>query len=151
MRELIKIKVKNLGGPSLLYNKTNITPIIYYSFLKGKSTYVGNYYEIISYLNLNLNNSEKEINSLTYNGGNEVYPFIKNFNPLLFRIICHIVGDGTLPSQNTSRWIQKKSNSFWLRNLIKKEIGISPFVAKNYSNSCNIITILLQYLLIFLD
>lgn len=137
----IKTKINLLGGPFSVYNLTNVTPTIYYRLMNGKGIRIKNYHTIINFLRFNLKEAEKEIINLTYCGCNAIYPFIKKFNPLLFRIICHIIGDGSLPVKNVARWIQHKSNSDWLKNLIKKEIGFFPKVSQCTSRSCNSITI----------
>lgn len=135
----IKYQIKNKGGPNKLYNFTLITPTIYYRLLNGKGINVKNYQQIITFLDLDFKEAEKEIIGLTYNGGKFTYPYIKKLSPLLFRIICHIIGDGNIASKNTCRWIQHKSNSYWLSNLIQKEIGFFPTSTQN--QNCDMITI----------
>ncbi|MDP2906469.1 MAG: LAGLIDADG family homing endonuclease, partial [Nanoarchaeota archaeon] len=124
------------------YKSTHVTPTVYYRLLKGKGSHVKNYYAILTFLNLDLKEAEKEIIGLTYNGSKKVYPFIKHFNPLLFRIVCHIIGDGTIASRrgDTCRWIQHKNNSSWLVELIGKQLGIIPGRTV-HSKTCEAITI----------
>lgn len=147
----VKQQIIKKGNPTKLYKSTSITPIVYYRLLNGKGTAIKNYQQIINFLNINKREAEKEIIGLTYNGGKFTYPHIKKFNPLLFRIICHIIGDGNISCNNTCRWIQHKSNSHWLSELIKKEIGFLPTITKK--ENCNAITIsayfskLLQYMM----
>lgn len=135
----IKQQITVKGGPIRLYKTTKITPTIYYRILNGEGSSVKNYQQIINFLNIDKQEVEKEIIGLTYNGSKFIYPYIKNLNPLLFRIICHVIGDGNVSSGNTCRWIQHKSNSHWLSELIKKEIGFLPTLTKN--KNCNMVTI----------
>lgn len=141
MIKKIKEKIKDFRGPYLLYKSTHITPTIYYRLLKGKGSHVKNYYTIITFLNLDLKEAEKEIIGLTYNGSKKVYPFIKHFSPLLFRIVCHVIGDGTIASKNTCRWIQHETNSFWLVELMKQQLNITPSKTKSTIGKCDVITI----------
>lgn len=138
----IKQKILVKGGPIKLHESTFITPTIYYRLLNGKGIKINNYQQIIDFLNINKQEAEKEIIGLTYRGSKSIYPYIKEFSPLLFRIICHIIGDGSLASKNTARYIQHKSNSEWFKNLIKNEIGLLPKISNcSGSKNCDLITI----------
>lgn len=144
MIKKIKEKIKHFGGPHLLYRSINVTPTIYYRLLSGKGSHVKNYHAILTFLNLDLKEAEKEIIGLTYNGSKKVYPFIKHFNPMLFRILCHVIGDGAIASKkgNTCRWIQHKNNSSWLIELMEQQLGITPGrVDSTVGGTCEQITI----------
>ena len=134
----IKNKINQLGGPFLLYNLTKVTQSIYYRFMGGKGSGVENYYSIVTFLGFDLKNAEKEIIGLTYFGCNKVYPFIKYFDPLMFRIVCHVIGDGNSFGR-TSRWIQHKNNSKLFKDLLKYKLGFCPTVG--IKASCEVVTI----------
>ena len=136
----IKKQIKSKGGPIKLFRKTGLTSTIYYRILDGKGIRVKNYQKIIDYLNMGEDEAEKEIIGLTYNGSKFIYPYINKLDPLLFRIISHVLGDGSIASKNTCRWIQHNKNSHWLSKLIKKKIGFLPTSIKKEGNA-NMITI----------
>lgn len=129
----IKKEIIRRGGNYRLYSATSITPTIFYRLISGKGSAVQSYEQIIDFIGVGKDEAEKEITGLTYNGGKFVYPFIKKINPLLFRIVCHIIGDGTIGSRGTCRWIQHRTNSHWLMELIKNELGFEPTTTRNGS------------------
>ncbi|MDP2907260.1 MAG: hypothetical protein Q8O03_04945, partial [Nanoarchaeota archaeon] len=65
MIKKIKEKIKEFRCPYLLYKSTHVTPTVYYRLLKGKGSHVKNYYAILTFLNLDLKEAEKEIIGLT--------------------------------------------------------------------------------------
>jgi len=137
----LKNEIKKAGGIFLVTKLSGVTKDRLYRILSGKGSHIKNYYRLIQYLKIGQNEVENDIVGITYKGGNLVYPCIKNFNPLLFRIICHVIGDGNVASGNTCRWIQDKSNSIWLKRLIKQQIGIEPTYTNSTTNSCEMVTI----------
>ena len=137
----IKRKSKEKGGPYLLHKSTQATPTIYYRLLNGGGIHNKYFYQILDFLEIDKKDAEKEIIGLTYNGGKFVYTYLPQLDPLLFRIICHIIGDGSVASKHTCRWIQHKDNSHWLNELIKEKLGFSPTVSKAGSESCDAVTI----------
>jgi len=142
MIKRIKEKIKIFGGPLALFKTTHITPAVYYRLINKKGSSIKNYQEILINLDLNLDEAEKEIIGLTYNGCNKIYPFKKYFNPLLFRIVCHIIGDGNVSKKyGTCRWIQHKNNSSWLIDIMKQELGFALGRVESTNKTCEMITI----------
>ena len=105
----IKKEIKDKYSMDNFSRKTNLSKTVIYRLLNGKGSANKNYKIIAT--ELNIFNPENYVIGVTYNGSKFVYPFVKQLNPSLFRIICHVVGDGTIASRNTCRWIQKTVNS----------------------------------------
>lgn len=142
MRKLIRSKV-NVVGVNNVIASMNITRTQYYRLMHGEGSSIKTYENLLNYFKLDKKMAEDEIMGLTYFGCDRVYPFIKILTPTIFRIICHVIGDGSIPSSgNTCRWIQNRKNSKYLKNLIQQEIGIYPKTVINKgSPNCEQITI----------
>lgn len=136
-----KIKKIVCGEPFPIFKNKIVSRGIYYHVLNGKSTKVKNYLKLLRYLDINLKEGEKNIDFITYRGSKQKFPFIKEFSPLMFRIVCHLIGDGSFPTKSTGRWIQRRENSRWLVDLIKSFNIESKESSKGDENKCSYILI----------
>lgn len=137
-RERIREKIAQAGGISAVCRLLGLTKDIVYQLLNGKSS-ANQHYRRLAEL-FNIEQPEDFIVGVTYNGSSSIYPFIKEPNIHLFRIISHVVGDGARVGERTCRWIQRDIHSHWLANLILSRIGFSPGVIR-HGQSCCAVTI----------
>ncbi len=145
MIDKIKDTLTRLSGPYFMYKITGITPTIYYRLCARKGIGVHSYYNLIRFLGFDLVEAENAILKVTYFGCNKEYAFIKKVNPLVFRVACHVIGDGSNPSRNTFRWIQKNKNSGGMITLIKHITNTYPKTIQPKDCDSNHITIVAYF------